>query len=205
MFRLFFMKIVDLSGRVFGRLTVSCASEKRSKSGDVYWNCVCQCGTKKAVVSVNLKNKKTQSCGCLSRELSSERAKVLFTKPKKICFVDGCENDTTKGGHGYCGKHFQRYKRHGDPTKITSESERAMKSRLSNLEKNKAKTSTYKKFYGRHEHRVIGEQIAGRPLQKDEHVHHVDGNKHNNHPSNLVVLTAKEHGKLHSVFKKNAS
>ena len=40
-------------------------------------------------------------------------------------------------------------------------------------------------------------QKIGRPLTNEDHVHHVDFNKFNNDPSNLVILTAAEHNKLH--------
>jgi len=192
------MKMVDLSGQTFGRLTVICASDKRSKSGDMYWNCVCECGNKKEVVSTNLKHGKTKSCGCLAKELSSKRAKENFTKPKTKCSVDGCDSDTSKGGNGYCGKHAQRNRRHGDTSYVTPKEVIAMKSRLAQLEKTNADKDTYKKFYGRHEHRVIGEKIAGRKLRSDEHVHHIDGDKHNNDPSNLIVMSASDHAKLHA-------
>ena len=34
---------------------------------------------------------------------------------------------------------------------------------------------------------------ARRPLRRDEHVHHLDGNKPNNRPANLQLLSANEH------------
>lgn len=44
------------------------------------------------------------------------------------------------------------------------------------------------------EHRVMMEQKLGRPLQRGEVVHHIDGNRANNHPDNLEVY---ENNALH--------
>lgn len=46
-------------------------------------------------------------------------------------------------------------------------------------------------------HRHIASIKYGRWLQPDEHVHHIDGNKKNNEPENLVVVTPEEHTVLH--------
>ena len=42
--------------------------------------------------------------------------------------------------------------------------------------------------------RVVAEQMLGRSLRPGEVVHHIDGNKQNNEPSNLhVFANAQEH------------
>ena len=51
---------------------------------------------------------------------------------------------------------------------------------------------------GRPHHRVVVEQMLGRPLGRDEHVHHIDGDRTNNDPSNLVVMGASEHARHHA-------
>lgn len=64
----------------------------------------------------------------------------------------------------------------------------------------------YEKTYGRHTHRVVAEKILGRPLKKGEVVHHLDGNKRNNAPENLVVFSSQaEHAKWHADHKKEVT
>lgn len=48
-----------------------------------------------------------------------------------------------------------------------------------------------------YEHQYMAEQMLGRPLTENEVVHHIDKNKRNNDPSNLLVLTKQEHSRLH--------
>ena len=56
---------------------------------------------------------------------------------------------------------------------------------------------TYAKFYGRHQHRLIMEKMLGRKLRDYEVVHHIDGDKRNNDPENLMVMTAGDHRRFH--------
>jgi hypothetical protein len=46
-------------------------------------------------------------------------------------------------------------------------------------------------------HRFVASLKIGRWVTSDEHVHHIDGNKLNNTPDNLEVLSSREHAKLH--------
>ena len=47
-----------------------------------------------------------------------------------------------------------------------------------------------------YEHRLVAEQMISRPLERDEVVHHIDGNRTNNSPENLVVMKRQEHDKI---------
>lgn len=48
------------------------------------------------------------------------------------------------------------------------------------------------------EHRLVMSQVLGRALRPDEVVHHRDGDKQNNHPSNLEVMSQSDHAALHA-------
>lgn len=132
-------------------------------------------------------------------------AGIAVISMAKQCCIDGCTNDISKGARGMCGMHAQRVRRYGDPDYITPEWQRRVNNRKAMLNRvTEVKPTTYRKLHGRHEHRVIAEQILGRPLNRNEIVHHIDGNKHNNNPSNLEVMTQSEHIKMHLQEMKKA-
>lgn len=51
------------------------------------------------------------------------------------------------------------------------------------------------------EHRMIMENHLGRVLESWEHVHHINEDPKDNRIENLMIVTAKEHGKIHKKLK----
>ena len=78
-------KMIDLTGKKFGRLTVI----ERVKDGTprTLWRCKCECGGEAIVWSINLRKGQTGSCGCLQSErtaaANTTRAKHGHTRHKK--------------------------------------------------------------------------------------------------------------------------
>lgn len=62
----------DLTGQRFGRLVAVEPMDSIPGKG-VVWYCKCDCGGTKAVPSTRLLAKKTQSCGCIKRELQEKQ------------------------------------------------------------------------------------------------------------------------------------
>lgn len=67
---------LDLTGQRFGRWTVLYkTSYKKNYERSILWHCKCDCGIEKDVTASNLRNGKSQSCGCLNRENVAKAAK----------------------------------------------------------------------------------------------------------------------------------
>lgn len=63
------MKLMDLTGQRFGRLTV--VSRVANNKHHVMWFCRCDCGKETIVTGDSLKRGASMSCGCLRKDLSA--------------------------------------------------------------------------------------------------------------------------------------
>lgn len=102
----------NLSGRRFGRLIVlNRAEDKVTSSGyhNVMWNCICDCGNKVTVRAKCLKNGSTKSCGCLAKELLSQRASIHHGFGTRLYSVwdsmrQRCFNPNNRAYNNYGGR-----------------------------------------------------------------------------------------------------
>jgi hypothetical protein len=68
------MVMKNLKGQKFGKLLVLKRAGS-SKHKDIMWKCICDCGKNKIINGLNLRRGRTQSCGCLQKEITSLRRK----------------------------------------------------------------------------------------------------------------------------------
>jgi len=99
------MRKIDLTGLIYGRLTVLRDSGER-KSSIPMWECKCECGTYVKVHGSSLRGRKTLSCGCYQREQAKKNKNDLVgckfgrltvlrdsgsRKEEQVCWECSCE------------------------------------------------------------------------------------------------------------------
>jgi hypothetical protein len=65
----------DYTGQRFGRLVANHIVGKSPNGGNMIWECVCDCGNIKNILSTSLRTGDTKSCGCLQLECVSSQFK----------------------------------------------------------------------------------------------------------------------------------
>lgn len=98
----------NLTGLTFDRLTVVGYLGRIGANNT--WDCVCRCGSRRAVSGGNLKSGHTQSCGCLHKEKTSEATKThgasksaeyrIWNGMKNRCLDKSNVNFDRYGGRG---------------------------------------------------------------------------------------------------------
>lgn len=107
------MKLIDLTGKQFGKLTVIERLQSKkypSGGGQTVYLCACECGNKKSVLAGNLRSGHTTSCGCVQDLIrvathkkhgaSNHRLHNIWTNMKQRCFNPKSDDYRNYGGRG---------------------------------------------------------------------------------------------------------
>lgn len=98
------MKRENLIGHKFGRLTL--IKRSRTIKNRLYWLCQCECGKEIEILSYNIKNGHTKSCGCLHKELiikhnlSHHPIYHVWRAMRYRCYYETCKTFKNYGGRG---------------------------------------------------------------------------------------------------------
>lgn len=105
----------------------------------------------------------------------------------KPCLIDGCGNPLI--ARGWCALHYKRWKKYGDTsiTKIRPKGSGEIHDGYLVRSINGVK---------KRDHVRIAEAILGKPLPPGAVVHHIDGSRTNNEPSNLVICPDRAYHNL---------
>lgn len=96
---------IDLTGHTYNRLTV--ISESVPAEYPRKWLCQCVCGTIKTILGASIRNGLTQSCGCLNKEVLSEKGTLHGGSKTRLYSIwnnmkQRCEN-TNHTAYSYYG------------------------------------------------------------------------------------------------------
>lgn len=154
-----------------------CGRTINKKPSDIkkanYCNKVCRHKAKYMIV-------KCDACGKEFERLRCTEMKHMFC--------------STECARSFRQRNFSELAKRVNPVRMTDE----VKQKLRKARLGSGKGKTYTKTFGRHTHRIVAEEMLGRPLRKGEVVHHIDGDKRNNHPLNLMIFrTQAEHSTWH--------
>lgn len=102
---------IDLTGQKFGRLTVISLYSRATKKPpqQTKWLCKCDCGNEKIASREGLIKGKTNSCGCLRKEITAKRRRIHSKTRTRLYKVwismkARCNNPNNKRYSSYGGR-----------------------------------------------------------------------------------------------------
>lgn len=166
------MKFVDIIGTTYGEWKVI-GRDMEATTKQTKWICECSCGTVKSVNGHSLKNGKSTSCG----KCGSKKSEVLFDIPEGFIKISYCDS---RYAINMVGEVFNLTN-----GKLMKPSLNAKGYSQVVMVDNNGNRITRKV------HRLVAETFIENPYGKPT-VNHIDGNKANNHISNLEWNTYSE-------------
>ena len=97
------VRLIDLTGQKFGRLTVIERSNIKKDRTAAVWKCQCDCGNETIVSGIRLRSSNTKSCGCLFSENIAIYGKMQNDNPsaRKNNKSTGIKNISYVPTHGF--------------------------------------------------------------------------------------------------------
>lgn len=119
-----------------------------------------------------------------------EKRPSRWTGPSTAtCLIEGCDVGIRRGGRGWCSRHYQRWLKHGDPLTVKYPGRAIGEKRPTEYGYVQVKDPEHPrsvKGWVLEHVKVMGE-VLGRPVRRDEEVHHKNGVRDDNRPENLEL------------------
>lgn len=127
----------------------------------------------------------------IGRPITSTNPAAIWARNKANSKKNLCEC-------GCGGETWHRFV-NGHNMRLVSNEEQSRRAQMNDgsTQRDRGSGKSYRKVRGRHEHRIVAEEMLGRPFVDGEIVHHRNGDVRDNRLENLEVMTQADHMRLH--------